>query len=136
MSGQTSRSNASWELSLRGVGADAPVLDVAIEFAAAAPAITIHDAWFDGAARPGNNGVFIELSPLLGPEASIEAAWEGSHTWRLTVRPPSGSALVVDGSGNAMTQDLLLGGGLNRIELVNTGGGAEHVPLTVTIAWH
>ena len=136
MNGSTSRSNALWALTLRGQGGATPTLDVSLAFPSAEPTFTIDGAWFDGAARPDRNGVVVELVPRAGPLVSIGATWDGSHDYRLTIQPPSGTGLVFEGTANAVTQDVLLAGGeLHRIELLNTGAGADHVTFTATIAW-
>ena len=135
MTGQTTRSSATWALTLRGQGVETPEFDVTIEFPAAAPSLTIEGVWFDGAARPDYNGIVVELVPR-DPLVSLSATWEGSHPYRLTVQEQAGSgALEFEGTGSALTQDVLLGTELNRFELVNTGAGAERIPLTATIAW-
>ena len=135
MTGETSRSNATWTLSLRGQHAETPKLDVTLEFPAAEPTLTIDGAWFDGAARPDYNGVVIELKPSTGSPVSIDAAWEGNQPWRFTITPPTGSALEYEGTGSAVQQTVALEGELHSFELVNTGAGAERIPLTMTIAW-
>ncbi|MCI0345107.1 MAG: hypothetical protein L0221_06620 [Chloroflexi bacterium] len=135
MTGQTSRSNATWALTLRGQGSVTPVLDVTLEFPTAEPTLTLDGAWFDGAARPDYNGLVIELAPR-DPLVSISATWEGSHAYRLTVDEQLGSgSLSFEGSGSAVTQEVLLAAEVHRIELLNTGAGADRVPLTATIAW-
>jgi hypothetical protein len=137
MTGQTSRSNATWTLTLRGQGAETPKLDVTFDFPAAEPTLTIDGAWFDGAARPDYNGVVVEISPR-GPAASISATWEGSQSYRLTItEQPSADVLKFEGTGSTVSEGVLLGKfALNRIELLNTGAGASHIPLVATIAWH
>lgn len=135
MTGQTSRSNATWALTLRGQGAETPELDVTLDFPAAAPTLTIEGAWFDGAARADYNGVVFELVPR-NPLVSISASWEGSHPYRLTVQEQVGSgALEFEGTGSAVAQDVLLATELHRIELVNTGAGAERITFTASISW-
>jgi len=135
MRGETTRSNATWTLSLRGQHAETPRLDVTLEFPATEPTLTIDGAWFDGAARPDYNGVVIEISPRE-PPVSISATWDGSHEYRLTVRELGGSGVLdFDGTDSSVTEEVLLGQELHRIELVNTGAGGMRIPLTVTIAW-
>ncbi len=85
MNGQTSRSNATWELTLRGQGVETPEVDVSLEFPAGEPVVTIDGAWFDGSARPDYNGVVVELTPRAGPLVSIGATWDGSHDYRLSI---------------------------------------------------
>lgn len=135
MTGETSRSNATWTLTLRGQHAETPKLDVALEFPAAEPTVTIEGAWFDGAARPDYNGVVFEISPRE-PAVSISATWDGSQPYRLTITEPSGSGVQeFEGTNSTVTESVQLGLVLQRIELVNTGAGAVRVPLTATIAW-
>ena len=135
MTGETSRSNATWTLTLRGQHAETPKLDVTLEFPAAEPTLTIDGAWFDGAARPDYNGVVVEITPSTGSPVSIDGAWDGSQTWKLTIKPPSGSDLAFEGAGSTAHQTVGLENELYRIELMNTGAGAAHIPLTATIAW-
>jgi hypothetical protein len=125
-------------LALRGVGAATPTLDLRLEFPSAEPILTIDGAWFDGAARPLYNGVAVELTPRAGSSAAVEAVWDGIRDYRLSVRPEGGTEIAIDGSGQGVTRDMPVSAGvLQRIEVRNTGAGADHIPLEmVTIGWH
>lgn len=137
MTGHTSRPAGHWTLTLRGAGAATPTLDARLEFPAAEPMLTIEGAWFDGAARPAYNGVAVELTPRAGPSAAVSASWDGSQAYRLTVQPEGGTAAAVDGTGDNVSRDMpVTAGAVQRIELRNTGAGAEHTSLSATIAWH
>ena len=135
MRGQTTRSNATWTLTLRGQGVETPKLDVTLDFPAAEPTVTIEGAWFDGAARPDYNGVVVEISPR-SPPASISATWESSQAYRLTVAELLGSGVLeFEGTDSSVTEEVLLGQEPHRIVLLNTGAGAAHIGLVATIAW-
>jgi hypothetical protein len=135
MTGQTSRSNATWTLTLRGQGVETPKLDVTLEFPAAEPTLTIEGAWFDGAARPDYNGVVLEISPRE-PPMSISASWATGQAYRLTIAEQLGTGVLeFEGTGTSVTEDVLLGLELHRVVLLNTGAGAARIAFTATFAW-
>lgn len=135
MTGQTTRASATWTLTLRSQGIETPKVDVTLDFPAVEPTLTIEGAWFDGAARPDYNGVVLEISPRE-PPASIGASWAGSQAYRLTIAEQLGTGVLeFESTDTSVTEEVLLGQEPHRIELMNTGAGAAHIPLTATIAW-
>jgi hypothetical protein len=73
-----SRANADFRdfaMSVIGVGAAAPVVDVTITFPARAPSVTIVRARFDGTDFPETNGIQVLIQPRRPGDIKLDAEW-------------------------------------------------------------
>ena len=127
-------------LKLRGVGADAPVVDATLGFVANAPSVTIKNARFDGTTAPDTNGIQVVVTPRKAGVVKLVASW-GGHPFRYEIDliEQGGSGLKTlanQGPATKATKTLALvppNGWMLVLQNIDAGFGAT--PLTATITW-
>jgi hypothetical protein len=138
--GRTTRTEADWTVTLQGNGANTPSVDLTVTFQAAAPAVTIEHARFDGTASPDTNGIqarFVARSP---GEARLVADW-GGHPFLYEVDlfdETGGSAnatLSDQGPSTNVDEALPVTTGNWRLVIQNIEPGLGTTDLTATISW-
>lgn len=138
-SGTTSRTKATWHVSLRGVGVDAPIVSVTFEFRAFAPSIKIAHARFDGTDDPETNGIQVRFTVRSAGDAHLVGAWDGSFGYEVElVDKTSGTGdltLADQGPSSGVDEKLTVEPGVWRLALTNTEPGSGPTNLTVTISW-
>ncbi len=136
----TGKAAASFELSLRGSGIEAPIIEVEITFPAATPAVTLANARFDGTMFFETNGIQAIVTPRGDGNVRLTADW-GGHPFLYEVdlfeQGGSGSqTLANQGPATRMDQQFLITAGNPwKVVLQNTELGFGPTPMTVTIAW-
>ena len=136
----TTRKVQPFEIRVRGVGAEAPVVEVRITFPAVKPSVTITDARFDGTAFPDTNGIAALVWPRAAGNVRVVAEW-GGHPFTYEVDAfeqggPGSQSLVNQGPSTGTDSSLAVTTGNPwKILLQNIEGGFGVTPMTVTISW-
>jgi len=73
----TSQANVRWMVTVIGVGAATPVVQVGATFSATSPTVVIQGARFDGNAFPNTNGLFVGFAARAPGSVHIVASWGG-----------------------------------------------------------
>ena len=136
----TSAKTTAFTVTLIGVAAATPTVDLALVFRAKAPSVTLANAHFDGtAADPGLNGITAKVTVRVAGNLSITAAW-GSNPFDYTyglidlTHPSAGGSFTGNGVGLERS-DPVAAGDAYAVSLANSGTGSGVTPLTVTIKW-
>jgi hypothetical protein len=138
-SGTTSREKATWHVSLRGVGIDAPVVSVTFEFRASAPSIKIAHARFDGTDDPDTNGIQVRFTASSAGDTHLVGIWDGSFRYEVELidkTSGTGDVTIPDqGPSSAVDETLAVEPGVWRLALQNVEPGSGPTELTATISW-
>jgi hypothetical protein len=138
--GRTARAQADWTVTLQGNGADTPSVDLTVTFQAAAPAVTIEHARFDGTASPDSNGIQARFVARSTGEARLVADW-GGHPFLYEIdlfdeTGGSGNATLADqGPSTNADEAFPVTAGNWRVVLQNIEAGLGTTDLTATISW-
>lgn len=140
ISAPTAAKRRTFTLTLRGVGIEAPQVDVALTFPNADPTVTIARARFDGTASPDSNGIDATITPHADGKAHIVAEWGGHpFLYELTLTEQGGPGVHVQSPEEPATRvDTRLGVTAPnpwRLVLSNAEEGFGATPMTVTIGW-
>jgi hypothetical protein len=140
ISAPTAAKRRTFTLTLRGAGAAAPQVDLALTFPSADPSVTMAHARFDGTGSPDTNGIDATFTPHADGKAHIVAEWGGHpFLYELTLKAQGGpGAHVVSPEEPATGVDTRLGVTAPnpwRLVLANAEEGFGATPMTVTIGW-
>lgn len=136
----TSKAAASFQLSLRGVGIEAPLVEVRITFPATTPAVTLSNARFDGTMFFETNGIQAIVTPRTAGTVRLTAEWGGHpFLYEVDVFEQGGSgSQTLDNQGPATRMDeqfLITAANSWKVLLQNIELGFGPTPMTVSIAW-
>jgi len=136
----TTKKTANFRVTLRGAGANTPVVDVTVAFPAQKPKVTIANARFDGTESPALNGIQAVVLPRAKGSCQMTASW-GGHPFGYevnlieqggpglrTVRPDMGATKTSQSFAIAPPHSWM-------IVLRNLETGFGLTPLTATFAW-
>ena len=136
----TNKAAASFELSLRGSGIEAPLVEVQITFPSTTPAVTLANARFDGTMFFETNGIQAIVTPRAAGTVRLTADW-GGHPFLYEVdvlEQGGGGSQTLANQGPATRMDeqfLITAPNPWKVLLQNIELGFGPTPMTVTIAW-
>lgn len=140
LTAKTTKPAASFELTLRGLGIEAPVVAVTITFPATRPSVTVANARFDGTAFPETNGIQAVVRARADGDVRLTADW-GGHPFLYEVdlfeQDGSGSQVLANqGPATRMAASLrVTATNPWKVLLQNIEMGFGATPMVVTIAW-
>ncbi len=140
MTTTTNKAAASFELTLRGSGIEAPLVEVQITFPATKPAVTLANARFDGTMSFETNGIQAIVTPRADGSVRLTADW-GGHPFLYEVdvfEQGGGGSQTLANQGPATRMDeqfLITASNPWKVLLQNIELGFGPTPMTVTIAW-
>jgi hypothetical protein len=138
--GKTTQAHANWQVTLEGTGIATPTVNLTLTFQAAAPAVTIEHARFDGTAFPDTNGIQVRFTAQTPGDARLVANW-GGHPFQYEVDlfdETSGSgdkSFPNQGPSTNVDQSIPVTAGTWRLVLQNVEAGFGVTELTATISW-
>ena len=140
LAAETAKKAATFVLTLRGDGAETPVVEVSVTFPAASPSVTVANARFDGTGYPETNGIQAIVQPRAGGGVHVTADWGGHpFLWELDLIEQGGSGsetLANQGPATRMDETLpVTAPNPWKVVLQNIEMGFGPTPMTVTIAW-
>jgi len=140
LAAETAKKAATFVLTLRGDGAERPVVEVSVTFPAASPSVTVADVRFDGTDYPETNGIQAIVQPRAGGGVHVTADWGGHpFIWELDLLEQGGSGsetLANQGPATRMDETLpVTAPNPWKVVLQNVEMGFGPTPMTVTIAW-
>ncbi|MEP6638635.1 MAG: hypothetical protein ABJC39_04730 [Chloroflexota bacterium] len=138
--GKTSQAHANWSVTLKGNGVETPTVDLTVTFQAAAPAVTIRNARFDGTAFPDTNGIQARFQSRAPGEVHLVADWGGHpFTYDVELVDESTGAGTVSfkdqGPSTNVDQVIPVAAANWRLVLQNSEAGFGTTDLTATIHW-
>jgi hypothetical protein len=140
LTADTTKKAAAFQLTLRGSGGEAPVVEVAVTFPASAPSVTVANARFDGTMYPETNGIQAIVQPRADGDVHLTADW-GGHPFLYEVdlmeQGGSGSqTLANQGPATRMDERLpVTAPNPWKVVLQNIESGFGTTPMNATIAW-
>jgi hypothetical protein len=138
--GKTTQARANWQVTLEGTAIATPTVNLTLTFQAAAPAVTIEHARFDGTAFPDTNGIQVRFTAQAPGDARLVANW-GGHPFQYEVDlfdETSGSGdktFPNQGPSTNVDQSIPVTPGTWRLVLQNVEAGFGVTELTATISW-
>ena len=140
ISSSVAATSAAYQLTLRGSGSAAPVVDVTLTYPTLKPKVTISDARFDGTADAAFNGLQVVATPRAKGYYHVTADW-GGHPFLYEVD-------LIEQGGPGLKQVIASTGatGVSQgfgvqppnswmIVLRNSENGFGATPLTATFTW-
>ena len=140
MTTTTNKAAASFELTLRGSGIEAPLVEVQITFPANKPAVTLANARFDGTMFFETNGIQAIVTPRADGSVRLTADW-GGHPFLYEVdvfEQGGGGSQTLANQGPATRMDeqfLITAANPWKVVLQNIELGFGPTQMTVSIAW-
>ncbi len=138
--GKSSQAHATWQVTLEGNAAAAPVVDLTVTFQALAPSVRIEHARFDGTGFPDTNGIQARVTARTAGDLHLVASW-GGHPFPYEIdlvdeTSGTGNATFPD-EGPAVNVDrsFPIGAGDWRLVLKNTESGFGITDMTAVVAW-
>lgn len=138
--GKTGQAHATWQVTLEGNAAAAPVVDLTVAFQAVAPSVRIEHARFDGTGFPDTNGIQAKVTARSAGNLHLVAAW-GGHPFPYEIdlvdeTSGTGNATFPDqGPAVNVDQSFPIGAGDWRLVLKNTESGFGITDMTAVVAW-
>jgi hypothetical protein len=137
----SAKGQTTFVVTLRGVGAATPTVDLALTFRAKSPSVTVTNARFDGTATEakGYNGLNGRAKIRSGGQISVRADWGGKpfdYTYSLVdlAEPSAGGVFPGNGTGIDRT-DPATPTHSYAFSLVNAETGFGRTPMSLVVAW-